>query len=532
MILSFQKLTQRSSQFSLIKNNLRVSFSTDNKLNLYPEAASQNNPRFREQIIQNQDLDNNSENLDQVSKDELYQQRREFEETMKLSAQSLSNKTEITNLVLLFKNAAFLDNQQICLKLVEYLRSKISQVSNEELAQVYASLVLYRYKDPKLLKHLEYLALRRIHGFKPAEITKILTSYSYLCLQGKCQASNSFIKTLEFVLVNKLHEFSINEVISSFIGLINLQKATEQSKSVSNQVLFQLYDQIDLENQDDDKKVKTSMLCELYYSVKNHEILKADVDLKSLEKALLEVKEMKPKDIFNVLTVLQDNQPLLDIVINQIKQQLKSMIPEEIIILLNLTEKHQILKPVLARLIEDYINNNLEEINDDEFAKLYYSIHRHLQAELSKDFISKMNELIKQKFPKSQAKSLPYLLPLIQDLGIERKQIREDVLKILRQKDFSGNTYILILGQIIEIHEGKLNEDFQFWIDVLRYVPMIQLSNPKEYFNLRASIQHLDDNIEELDFKDMLNYLEEVYEKHMEKIEDKSKEEPQKIDSN
>ena len=40
------------------------------------------------------------------------------------------------------------------------------------------------------------------------EIAKIINSYAYLCLQRKCQPNSSFIKTFEYVILNKIHEFS------------------------------------------------------------------------------------------------------------------------------------------------------------------------------------------------------------------------------------------------------------------------------------------------------------------------------------
>jgi hypothetical protein len=87
-------------------------------------------------------------------------------------------------------------------------------VSNEELAQVYASMVLLRhqYVDQKLLKVMEYFTLRRIHSLSRQDLTKILASYGYLCRQGKCPVSSSLLKTFEYVIVNKMHEYSLNEL--------------------------------------------------------------------------------------------------------------------------------------------------------------------------------------------------------------------------------------------------------------------------------------------------------------------------------
>ena len=67
-----------------------------------------------------------------------------FEDSLKFAASNLSNKTDATTLVQLLRTTAFLDNQQLAGKLLEYLKSKVSQVSNEELCQVYSSLVLLK----------------------------------------------------------------------------------------------------------------------------------------------------------------------------------------------------------------------------------------------------------------------------------------------------------------------------------------------------------------------------------------------------
>ena len=132
-----------------------------------------------------------------------------FEDSLKLAASLLSNKTEASVLVQLMRTTAFIDNQELSEKLGDYLKVKASTLSNEELSQVYASLVLLKKNNPKLLKLLEYLTLRRIHGLQPSEISKIISSYTYLCLQGKQHLSSSFIKTFEYVIMNKVSDLDI-----------------------------------------------------------------------------------------------------------------------------------------------------------------------------------------------------------------------------------------------------------------------------------------------------------------------------------
>jgi hypothetical protein len=111
--------------------------------------------------------------------------------------------------------------------------------------------------------------------------------------------------------------------------------------------------------------------------------------------------------------------------------------------------------------------------------------------------------------------SLPYLLPLLKDSIISDKptpsQVRATILKILRQKDFSAATYILTIGQLIELYEPR--EDMEFWRQVIAYVPLVGLENVSQYCKLKGCIQHLSANVPELDFTGVLAYLDERYEK-------------------
>jgi hypothetical protein len=85
-----------------------------------------------------------------------------------------------------------LENQELSIKLLDYLRTKMSSVSNEELSQVYAALVLLKnFTDLKFERLLEYLTLRRVHSFTASELTLIFSSYGYLCQQGKAKGLRS-----------------------------------------------------------------------------------------------------------------------------------------------------------------------------------------------------------------------------------------------------------------------------------------------------------------------------------------------------
>jgi hypothetical protein len=62
--------------------------------------------------------------------------RQNFEDILKLSSKSLSNKTEPKTLVKLIRMCSFIENKhdvQLLQQLVEYLRPKLFSLENEEL---------------------------------------------------------------------------------------------------------------------------------------------------------------------------------------------------------------------------------------------------------------------------------------------------------------------------------------------------------------------------------------------------------------
>jgi hypothetical protein len=87
-------------------------------------------------------------------------------------------------------------------------------VSNEELGWIFSALVLMDTKsvDPKFVRLLEYLTMRRVHGLTGKELTSIFCSYTYLCRQYKAPVNSSFVKTFEYIIVNKLHELSQDQI--------------------------------------------------------------------------------------------------------------------------------------------------------------------------------------------------------------------------------------------------------------------------------------------------------------------------------
>jgi len=112
---------------------------------------------------------------DTEEQDQVKYQRSLFEDSLKYASANLSNKTSPSSLVSLLRQTAFLDNQELADKLLGYLKHKLSQLSNEEISQVYSSLVLLKPAavDPKTLKVLEYLTLRRVHSLDLKELALI-----------------------------------------------------------------------------------------------------------------------------------------------------------------------------------------------------------------------------------------------------------------------------------------------------------------------------------------------------------------------
>lgn len=74
----------------------------------------------------------------------MIRQRQDFEDALRIGASNLSNKTDASLLIKLLKVSAFLDNQELSFKLLDYLKSKVSQLENDEIATLHSSLVLVK----------------------------------------------------------------------------------------------------------------------------------------------------------------------------------------------------------------------------------------------------------------------------------------------------------------------------------------------------------------------------------------------------
>lgn len=189
---------------------------------------------------------------------------------------------------------------------------------------------------------MEYLTLRRVHSLEPKEVAKIIASFAYLCRHGKTPVSSSLVKTFEYVIMNKMHDYGIEELAQCLVALIRLQRASEKTKTIANQTLLEIFDKWSYELDDEDKTARVTTLAEVYYQVLSHPVLRGEVDMSVVEKKILETKDLvKPKDIFNLLHVTQSKE-VVDFLVGKLEEMCDTLIPEEIVILNNLVRQHGI----------------------------------------------------------------------------------------------------------------------------------------------------------------------------------------------
>jgi hypothetical protein len=121
--------------------------------------------------------------------------------------------------------------------------------------------------------------------------------------------SSSFVKTFEYVIVNKMHQFGLNELSQSLVALIRLQKMSEKTtKVISNQTLLEIFDKWNYELEDQEKNIKVGNLAEAYYQVMSHDIIKKEVDPKLMEERIIKCTEFKAKDLFNIMHVTESKE--------------------------------------------------------------------------------------------------------------------------------------------------------------------------------------------------------------------------------
>ncbi len=136
----------------------------------------------------------------------------------------------------LLKMCTLIEKQDSTLlqQLVDYLHPKVFSLSNDDLAQLYAPLVLMNtigMRDNKLLKAVESLTLRRLYQLEHAQIAKITKAYSLL--QGQ---SVSLIKTISAIVVTKADEFSASDLCMCISALSRLNQVTNTEDTVAQLV--------------------------------------------------------------------------------------------------------------------------------------------------------------------------------------------------------------------------------------------------------------------------------------------------------
>ena len=105
-----------------------------------------------------------------------------------------------------------------------------------------------------------------------------------------------------------------------------------------------------------------------------------------------------------------------------------------------------------------------------------------------------IQSLIENSHNSLQSDCLPYLLPLYpisESTQNDQSKIQDLILKLLRQKNFSAQTFTLSLTQIhsqitqldellqLEPKDKKIRTDIAFWHDFISFVPMIDIQTPE-----------------------------------------------------
>ena len=94
---------------------------------------------------------------------------------------------------------------------MEYLKAKASHLDNQEVSQIFQSLVLLAPQDPAFVKTLELLTLRRLHALHVDQLSQIIKAYSLLAVHGKIeQPSISFLQAFEAILDGKSNQYTSN----------------------------------------------------------------------------------------------------------------------------------------------------------------------------------------------------------------------------------------------------------------------------------------------------------------------------------
>lgn len=232
-----------------------------------------------------------------------------------------------------------------------------------------------------------------------------VSSYSYLVRQRKAPLSSSFIKTFEYVIVNQVHQFSQDELGSSLVALIKLQKVSSKMKLINNQTLLEIFDRFNYELEDIEKPIKMSTLSEVYYHVLSHEVLSKEIEARQMELKFA-LDGIQAKELFNFISVCTNREFLEGVLVPETRKIIQTMIPEEIVILNSLIARHSV-QDKLSDAVQSYLEMNKDEMETQELTKVYMSCLKN-NILLPEGFRKDIEwNVLSVKLPKSNAQSLP-----------------------------------------------------------------------------------------------------------------------------
>ena len=101
------------------------------------------------------------------------------------------------------------------------------------------------------------------------------------------------------------------------------------------------------------------------------------------------------------------------------------------------------------------------------------------------------------------------------------KAIRESVLRVLSQENFHSKNYVAIFRYTFELltmpqfnpgverRELPVRQDLEFWVQVSMFIPRLEFKHQDEVLELQSYLIDLDSELVELDFRNLILYLQE-----------------------
>lgn len=175
----------------------------------------------------------------------------------------------------------------------------------------------------------------------------------------------------------------------------------------------------------------------------------------------------------------------------------------------------------------EYILGYLEEdkLSLGETIKLYSIVNRLFGEQVTPEFKQTVFEqIIMDKINFKSGKEMPpeslkHLLPLLDFEKIPLDQVQTLILQIFKQKNFSAESYVVSIGQLLDKiqeadPEGNLKmmtSNLEFWREVISYLDKVEMSSRAQVKQMQNNLEVLTNNIPQLDFTAATEYLEYVY---------------------